>query len=382
MLFNEQSGNQDWVTERGRTLLLNFKKHTMKRLASILLMIMASGLVTACSANTNANPKADQNEAFTADGFAMGTVISQKVYGPNGQAAMSEAMDKITDLEVLLTFNAPEGDIYKLNENAGKGRVELSPETIEILKEAQKVSELSDGAFDVTVGPVVKSWGIGTDQERIPAPEELQALLPLVNYKDLEVNETSAFLKRTGQMVDLGGIAKGYAGDAARDIYKKNGIKSAFINLGGNVVTLGNKPDGSPWTVGIRNPRPDTNPTGGQPILGTVTVTDKAVVTAGDDQRYFEKDGKRYHHIIDAHTGYPADSDLMSVTLITDSSFVADALDTAIYILGLEKGRELIQKQEGIEAVFVTRDKKIYVTEGLKDNFKFHDESNTFQYIK
>lgn len=369
-------------------MLLNLKKQTGKRLASIVLVIVTTGILTACSPNTNSNTntnstsESNQEEVFAVDGFAMGTVISQKIYGANGEAIANETMKKITDLEALLTFNAPEGDIYKLNENAGKAKVELNPETIKIINNAQHISDLSGGAFDVTVGPVVKTWGIGTEQERIPTPEEIKSLLPLINYQDLEVDENSARLKNAGQQVDLGGIAKGYAGDVAVDIYKKEGIQSAFINLGGNVVTLGNKPDGSPWTVGIRNPRSKADQTSSQQIVGTVTVTDKAVVTAGDDQRYFEKDGKRYHHIIDARTGYPADSDLMSVTLITDSSFDADAIDTAVFILGLEKGMELIQKQGGIEAVFITRDKKIYVTEGLKESFKFLDESKQFQYIE
>lgn len=358
--------------------MLFFNKQSRKRLASMVLVIMVAGTLTACNSNnpTNSTPK----DMFEAEGFAMGTVISQKVYGANGQTAIDETMKKIKDLEALLTINAPGGDINKLNENAGKNNVELNPETVKIIKKAQQVSVLSNGAFDITIGPVVKSWGIGTPDEHIPPAEELQKLLPLVNYKDVYVDENSASLKKAGQMVDLGGIAKGYAGDVALDIYKKNGIQSAFINIGGNVVTLGNKPDGSQWRVGIRNPRPSGDQ-GGE-IVGTVSVTGKAVVTAGDDQRYFEKDGQRYHHILDPHTGYPAKSDLMSVTLITDSSFDADALDTAVFILGLEKGKELIRKYGGIEAVFITTDKKIYVTEGLKENFQFQDDSNKYQYIK
>lgn len=341
----------------------------------MVLVILIAGTLTACS-STNST----KNEIFEAEGFAMGTVISQKVYGAKGQAAIDETMEKIEGLEALLTFNAPGGDINKLNENAGKSKVELNPETVKIIKKAQQVSELSNGAFDITIGPVVKSWGIGTDEEHIPEAEELKKLLSLVSYKDLYIGESSSGLKKAGQLVDLGGIAKGYAGDVARDIYRKNGIQSAFINLGGNVVTLGNKPDGSQWRVGIRNPRP-TGPQGGE-ILGTVSVTGKAVVTAGDDQRYFEKGGQRYHHILNPHTGYPAQSDLMSVTLITDSSLDADALDTAVFILGLEKGKELIQQYGGVEAVFITTDKKIYITEGLKGNFNFVDESKEYQYIE
>ena len=359
--------------QKGLKLLLIVKKQTRKKLASLLVMIMITGILTACNSKTN---------QLTEDqGFAMGTVISQKVYGANGQAAIDETMKRIKELEGLLTFNLPEGDINNLNKNAGKTKVELNPVTLKVINKAQKVAELSNGAFDITVGPVVKLWGIGTEQERVPTTEEIHKLLPLINYKDLYVDELSGGLKNAGQMVDLGGIAKGYAGDEAIQIYKKNGIKSGFINLGGNVVTMGSKPDGSPWTVGIRNPRPQEG-IGEQQLVGTITVTDKAVATAGDDQRFFIQDGKRYHHIIDPHTGYPAQSDLMSVTLVTNSSFDADALDTAVFILGLEKGKELIRQYGGIEAVFITTDKRIYVTEGLKGNFKLHDASNEYKYIE
>ncbi len=153
-----------------------------------------------------------------------------------------------------MTFNAAKGDIDQLNRNAGIKSVELDPETVAIIQKAQEVSELSNGAFDITVGPLVKAWGIGTDRQGIPSKEELQGLLPLINFLDLSVEQNLVGLKKTGQMVDLGGIAKGYTGDAAVEIYKENGIQSAFINLGGNVVTLGRKPDGTPWKVGIRNP--------------------------------------------------------------------------------------------------------------------------------
>lgn len=358
--------------------MLLLRKQNGRKLASIVLAIAVAGMLTACTSNNMS--VSSNNDKFNSEEFAMGTVITQTVYGKNGQAAIDETTKKIEDLEALLTFNAPEGDIYKLNENAGKNKVELDPETVKIIKKSQEVAELSNGAFDVTVGPLVKSWAIGTPDEHIPSKEELGKILPLINYKDLTVDGNTVGLKRTGQEVDLGGIAKGYAGDVAIDIYKKHGIQSAFINLGGNVVTLGNKPDGSQWKVGIRNPRPKG--TQGEEILGSISVTNKAVTTAGDDQRYFEKDGQRYFHILDPHTGFPAKSGLMSVTLVTDSSFDADAFDTAIFILGLEKGKEFIKQHGGIEAVFITTDKKIYVTEGLKGNFTFLDESHEYQYIQ
>jgi len=337
-----------------------------------IAIILAFGLLTACTANANPNNNDNDYLVNEARDFAMGTLVTQKVYGPNGEAAIDEAMAKIRELEEMLSFNADRGDVFNLNQNAGKEKVELNPITIELIQKALEISELSGGKFDITVGPLVRAWGIGTEDARVPSPEEIEQLLPLVNYRDIEIEGNTAFLKKPGQMIDLGGIAKGYAGDEVIKIYKKLGIKSAVVNLGGNVVTLGGKPDGSPWVVGIMSPRKEED---SEQHLGAIMVKDKAVVTAGDGERYFIQDGVRYHHILDPDTGYPAKSDLMSVTLVTDSSFVADALDTAVFILGLEKGRKLIEDYGGVEAIFVTTDKKIYVTEGLKDNFTLIDKS-------
>jgi len=347
-----------------------------KRLASMLLFIFLAGILTACNTTID---RGNQAEGYEADTFAMGTVISQKVYGDNGELTSDQVIRKIKYLEELLTFNAPLGDINEINKNAGIKDIKLDPETIKIIAKAQEVAKLSAGAFDITVGPLVKAWGMGTDLARIPTKEELQKLLPLVDYRSLTVDKDSVGLKKVGQLLDLGGIAKGYAGDAALEIYKQKGIESAYISLGGNVVTLGSKPDGSPWKIGISNPRPQGSKA--NQLVGAVKVTDKAVVTAGDYQRYFEEGGQRYHHILDPTTGYPAKSDLMSVTLVTDSSLVADALDTAVFILGYEKGKELLRKYGGVEAIFITQDKKIYVTDGLKDTFEFMDESQEFEYV-
>jgi thiamine biosynthesis lipoprotein len=358
-------------------LLPILKKQNRKKPAAIVMVIIVAGILTACTSTM-----APKDPTYEAESFAMGTIVTQKVTGAKGQTAMDEVTGEIKSLEKLLTFRAPEGDVYKLNENAGIKNVALDPATVKIIKKAIQVAELSGGTYDITVGPLVRSWAIGTPQQHIPSKEELQKILPLVNYKDIYVDEHSGGLKRAGQMIDLGGIAKGYAGDVAIQIYKKYGIQSAFINIGGNVVTLGNKPDGSPWKIGIRNPRPKENETQGEQLLGYITVKDKAVSTAGNDQRYFEIDGQRYHHIFDPKTGYPAKLDLMSVTLVTDSSLDSDAFDTAVFILGLEKGKELLRQRGNVEAIFITTDKKIYVTNGLKDKFTFYDESNEYRYVR
>ena len=334
-------------------------------------LIMLVILIAACSKN--------DDRPLQVDGFAMGTVISLKIYGENSQKTANEVFEKIKYLERLLTINAPGGDINKLNENAGKGYVELNPETIVIIKEALKKSVLSDGAFDITIGTIVKLWGIGTEMARVPSEEEIDKLLGLVNYRDLRIDEEShrASLEKNGQIVDLGGYAKGYAGEVAKEICKKNGINSACLNLGGNVVAIGSRPDGKPWSIGIQNPR-----AGDGNYIGIVKVSNKAIVTSGDYQRCFEKDGNRYHHIMDPKTGKPAKSGLMSVTIIASSATDADGLSAGMFVLGLDKGINLIKQYKKAEAILITTNKKIYVTEGLRKIFLFKDGSGEFEYIE
>lgn len=341
------------------------------RKVSTLLLISLLVLLSGCGIW--------QRKPVETEDFALGTIINQEVYGANAEKASAAVSARIKELDGLWTINSPGGDINKLNSCAGQGYVALDPETINVLKEARKISDLSGGAaFDIMVAPLVKAWGIGTDKPQIPADDVVKRLVGLVNYQDVGLDEStnSASLRLPGQMVDLGGIAKGYIGDKVIEIYKSYGITSAFANLGGNVVVLGNKPDGTPWKVGIQDPRGDNGE-----IVGEVEVTNKAVVTSGDYQRYFIKDGKRYCHIIDPHTGCPIDSGLMSVTVIASSSADADGLAKAI-VLGLDRGMDLIKRYGSAEAIFITDDKKIYVTPGLQGNFKLEDANHEYTYMQ
>lgn len=356
-------------------MLCGFGKAIMK-VQKAALPILFSILLSSCSVG---NPATPVDKPAEGELYLMGTTIQQKVYGPEAEKAIAETGTRIKEIEGLMTINMPGGDINRLNEAAGKDEVVLSPETVNILDTAKRYAALSDGAFDVTVGPLVKAWGVFTDHPRIPPQDEINKLMKLVDYRKLTIDraKSTARLDLPGQVVDLGGIAKGYAGDQAIKIYKSHNIKSAYINLGGNVVVLGSKPDGSPWRIGIQNPRAANGL-----YIGIVNVKDKAVVTSGDYERYFERNNIRYHHIIDTKTGYPADSGLMSSTIITDVSMDADALSTATFVLGLDKGMKLVKDLKGVEAIFITKDKKIYVTEGLKNSFTFDDESKEYEYAE
>lgn len=312
------------------------------------------------------------------ESFCMGTNIIQRIYSTNAKEIAILVENELKRLEGLMSFYINSSDVGKLNLKAGQAQVHLSKETFEVIKKSKDYSELCNGAFDITIAPLVKLWGIFSKSQRVPPKNEIENILSLINYKDiiLNIEENSAKLSKTGQKIDLGAIAKGYTADRIIDIYKKNHVQSAFINIGGNVLTLGNKPDGSPWLIGIQNPFKIRGE-----FIGVVKISDETVVTSGDYVRYFEKDKIRYHHILDPKTGYPANSGIISATIIGKSSMEADALSTAIFILGLKKGMELVNKINNTEAIFITFEKKIFVSDGAKEKFIFLDKSNEFEYI-
>jgi Membrane-associated lipoprotein involved in thiamine biosynthesis len=275
-------------------------------------------------------------------------------------------VQRVFDIENKMSAFKADSDIGRLNRNAGQKDVVLSSETIQLLMTAQELSNRLEGAFDITVRPLVELWGIGKKKNYIPEKAEIHEKSKLVNGKDLILDEktNSAFLKQIGQCVDLGGIAKGYAADEVKRILVEGGVTSAMINLGGNVITIGLRPDNIPWQVGIQNP---LAPTGTYVVkLG---INNQTIVTSGSNQRFFIKDGIRYHHILDPRTGMPAQSGLLSVTVVGECSMVLDALTTALFIMGLEKGLELIKKFQA-EAIFLTEDCKIFATEGLMNKLK------------
>jgi len=265
--------------------------------------------------------------------------------------------------------------LINVNNAAGEGFVKVSEDTFEVIKKGLYFSSIYN-KFDITIGPVVKLWNIGFDNARIPEEKEIKSKLQLVNYKNvlLDEKENKVMLKEKGMIIDLGGIAKGYAADEAVKILKENGVEHAIVNLGGNVMTLGGRPDGKPWIIGVQHPFDKRGD-----YVGTVKVAGKTVVTSGIYERYIEKDGKIYHHIIDKATGYPVDNNLLSATIITDQSVVGDGL-SKVFGLGVEKGMEFVKTLENVEAIFITKDNKIYITPGLKENFEQTDKS--FQLIQ
>ncbi len=282
------------------------------------------------------------------------------------------AIQRIQEIEQRMSVTIADSDISKINDAAGKDAIKVNSDTFYVIQKAIQYGELIRGYFDISILPIVKLWDISGDSPRIPDKEELQQILPLVDYKKIILDEQdqTVFLEQEGMAIDLGGIAKGYVGDEVVRILKEHGVTNALINLGGNIAVINGKEDGSPWRIGIQNPRlDDDNEKRGH--VAALPTTGNSIVTSGDYERYmvevFQQTGERYHHIFDTSTGYPAQNGLISVTIVTESGIDADALSTSLFVMGLEQGLKLANELEGIEAMFITEDKAIYLSEGLKD---------------
>ncbi len=315
--------------------------------ASILICLLMCG----CSQN---NVK-----EYTENIFAMDTVMDLKIYSENDEA-LSKAKAEIQRIDTLFDRGNENSDIYRINKNKS---ADVSAETADVIRAALSISERTDGAFDITVAPVMDLWGFYGNEFNVPSDDELQSTLEGVGYEKIQLDNTNISIPEDAS-IDLGGIGKGYTSDRIADLLKNNGVESAIISLGGNVHAIGKRNDGSEWTVGITDPHDKSQ------LIGKLKISDKAVVTSGAYQRYFEQDGITYHHIIDPTTGKSADIGLASVTVIADSGMTADGLSTALFVMGLDKAIELWRSSSDFDAVFVDDSGMIYVTEGIADVFE------------
>ena len=292
----------------------------------------------------------------------MDTGVDLQIYSSGareGEQVKKALFDEMKRLERLLSYRDSESEVAKINRAAGKKPVAVSPETVEVIREALAYGEISGGAFDPTIAPLLELWGFQEGDYRVPGPEELREAAGAVDYRLVEAEETSVRLARPGMALDLGGIAKGYIVDRGLDLLKRRGISHALINAGGDVGILGPKADGSPWRVGVKHPRNET-------LLAVIPWDRRgAIVTSGDYERFFEKDGVRYHHILDSQTGAPAHA-LTSVTVVAPTAVQADALSTAIFVLGPERGLALVEELPGVEALLVDPQFALLISSGLR----------------
>lgn len=286
--------------------------------------------------------------------FLMDTYVTVRAFGEGAKDAVSAAFEEMRRIEGLTSRFVPTSDVSRVNQAAGLDPVQVSDETFMLLEKAQECSELSGGAFDVTIGPVVDAWGFGTESPHVPDPDTLAKAVALVNFRAVELDpgQKTVRLATPGMSIDLGGIAKGYAADRAAAVLREHGVRHALIDAGGNIVAVGTRPDGSPWHIGIRDPR-GSGPT--DTIGPVVEISDAAVVTSGDYERFFIEGGQRYHHIFDPKTGRPADR-AESATIIAPNSVDADILSTAVFVLGPVEGPKILEGLNGVSAMVVGAD--------------------------
>lgn len=300
--------------------------------------------------------------------FKLNTVVKIDLYDTKDESLLNKALELCDDYEKLFSRTLETSEIYRLNhetlEKDGQA-YKISPETTELVSKGLEYGQLSHGAFDITIGPVSSLWDFTSEIKKVPTKEELSASLPLVSYQDVQVSKNRIAFSQKGMMLDLGAIAKGYIADKLKGFLLENGVRSATINLGGNVLCIGEKPDGSPFRIGIQKPFADRSET-----IAVMNISDKSVVSSGIYERYFEQDGVFYHHILNPDTGMPYDNHLVSVTIISDRSVDGDGLSTSCFALGLEKGMELINSLPDVQAVFITDDYQMHYSDGFEEEIE------------
>ncbi|PJD72992.1 thiamine biosynthesis protein ApbE [Enterobacter kobei] len=310
------------------------------------------------------------NRVYSYSAVLMGSPILLKLFS-HDEALASRVFRLIKQYEDLLTVNRAHSQVMDINHAAGQHPVIVSRPVFELIRCAKAASLLKDSAFNLAIGPLVKRWKIGFRGDSVPPADDIAALLAITRPEDVILDEaqSSVFLARAGMEIDLGAIAKGYIADRVRDYLHKEGTERGLINLGGNIQTLGSSEGG--WSVGLKKPFVN------DALIGAMTVENRSVVTSGTYERFFEQNGKRYHHILDPRTGYPLDNALDSVTIVSKESIDGDIWTTLMYGMGIEKGCAVLRSRPDIEAIFVTKTKEVVISS--MHHFRFTLLDNTYR---
>lgn len=325
------------------------KNNIIKTLSAVLTA--SALLLTGCS-GAKSSTQTDQDLTYT--DMLFDTVIKIQILDPADESILDGLKKLCEKYDTMFSATNTDSELYKLNHANGQPFT-VSSETVNLIQEGIHYSKLSGGAFDLTIEPVSALWDFKADKPTVPSSDAIAQAVSHVDYTKVDIQDNTVTLEDPEAGIDLGAIAKGYIADQVKTYLKEQGIKHAIINLGGNVDVIGTKPDGSKYNIGIQKPFDES----GEAIT-SVQLKDQTVVTSGIYERYFKKNGKLYHHILDPRTGYPCENNLYSVSIITDSSTKADALSTTCFLLGYEKGMELIQSMDGVKAIFITDDEKVH----------------------
>ena len=325
------------------------------RIHTLIAMIIICTGITGCSRTA---------EPVTETGFYLDTIVQITLYDTDGRDTCAEKIREcfilLDNYEHLFSTTIKDSDIWKIN-HAGGNPVIVSDDTISLLQTALYYSELSEGLVDLTVLPLSELWDFGSEgSAHIPDNADIEEAVSHIDYHLVRIDGNTVTLSDPEAAIDLGFIAKGYIADRLKEYLVNHGVESACISLGGNLITIGSKPDGKPYHIGIQKPFAAEGD-----IITAIDVTDYSVVSSGIYERYFYEDDVLYHHLLDTATGYPADKNIAGVTILAPSSADADALSTTCYFLGLDSGMELIESLDNTEVLFITNDGKLISSDGF-----------------
>lgn len=332
-------------------------------------------LVICCLAGCSNKTEIHNNQPTETSLFAMNTYMDFTVYGENAHVALHEAENKVRKLEVLWSVTNTDSEVYQANHSGGKSVI-VSDETVKLVSFTLEMSKETNGALEPTLYPVLTAWGFTTDTKQVPAQEQIDTLLPLVDYSQISLDDNLLTVPQ-GMKLDFGAVGKGYAADFVTEALQNHNVKSAILSFGGNIQAIGSRPDGTDWHIGIRAPWEDGN-------LGVLEISNAAVVTSGGHENFFkDENGTVYWHILDPVTGYPAHSGLQAVTIVSPQGRLSDALSTALFVMGTEKAEEYWREHGGFDMLLVTEENEIILTEGIADRFVLDDgRSETVQVLK
>ena len=319
---------------------MRVRNHAMRRNKKAIIVIVLSLALCGCAAKQPAAPISETR-------LLLDTVCTITMYEPYDRELLSEALDLCQEYEILFSRTVEGSDVWRIN-NTGGTLVAIHPETAELIGLGLEYCALSGGLFDITIGRLSSLWDFGGNAAEVPALSDIEEAIKTIDYRQIRIAGNTVQLGDPEAMLDLGGIAKGYIAEKLAGFLKEKGVKGAVIDLGGNIVTVGTKPDGSAWNIGVEKPFGDSGET-----IGIISTGEASIVTSGIYERQFIKDGKLYHHILDPTTGMPAKSDVTSATVITENSAIGDAFSTIPVLVGKEKTMTLTDKVPGLKGIIL-----------------------------
>jgi FAD:protein FMN transferase len=341
-------------------------KYISSKLVRFTLFFTLVVLLSGCS---SLNPGwSEQSE------IVLGTLSQIRIHSNDmlsGDDAVQEAFNRVLEIDERMSYMQPDSQISQINSSAGTLPVTVTDDTLYLIEEGLRQHESTGGRFHIGLGSLIDLWGIGSEEPSIPEPEEIRETLNAIDIEHINVSGSQVLIRESGTSVHLGGMAKGYAVDEAVRILRDMGVTSGYVNFGGDVYALGSKPDGDQWSVGIKEPV-----VGSFDLVGRIIISDRSVVTSGDYERFIsDESGRHYHHILDPATGYPTDNELVSVTIVSDTSLKGDILSTASLVMGLDAGYAHILETPDTEGLLITRSGDIYLTPGLAGIFELMNDA-------